>query len=80
MREMLLKLEDEAEEYDCVDEEEDREGYTHEIIACLSPIQVVCLIRHRSQLACCKEERDGEHRNLANNETQLEAALSLFID
>ena len=77
---MLLKLEDEAEEDDRVDEEEDREDYTHEQVACLSPIQILFLIRHRGQLGCGEEERDGEHRNLAKNEAPLEVALSLVID
>ena len=57
MREMLLKLEDEAEEDNRVDEEEDREDYTHEQVAGLSPIQVILRIWHRGQLGCGKEER-----------------------
>ena len=57
MREMLLQLEDEAEEDERVDEEEDREHYAHEQVARLSPIQVLCLICHRSQLGCSEEER-----------------------
>jgi hypothetical protein len=80
---MLLELEDEAEEDDRIDEEEDREGYTHEQVACLSPIQVLLLllrIAHRGQLGCGEEDRDGEHRNLAKNEAPLEVALSLVID
>ena len=56
MRDMLLQLEDEAEEDERVDEEEDREDYAHEQVARLSPIQVLCLICHRGQLGCGEEE------------------------